>query len=48
MPNPETICALLPETPDLLRILAWSGTLAMRARGRILLRQLEKTGERGT
>ena len=33
--------ALLPEVLDTLRILARSGTPAMRARGRILLRRLE-------
>ena len=33
--------SLLPEVLDLLRILARSGTPAMRARGRILLRKLE-------
>lgn len=33
--------ALLPETLDLLRILSRSGTPAMRARGRILLKMLE-------
>jgi len=32
--------AMLPETLDLLRILSRSGTPAMRARGRILLKQL--------
>jgi hypothetical protein len=33
--------ALLPEVLDMLRILARSGTPAMRARGRILLKRLE-------
>ena len=36
---------LLPEVIDMLRILSRSGTPAMRARGRILLKQLE-TGKR--
>jgi hypothetical protein len=33
--------ALLPEVLDMLRVLSRSGTPAMRARGRILLRKLE-------
>ena len=37
---------LLPEVLDLLRILSRSGTPAMRARGRILLKQLETPSER--
>lgn len=37
---------LLPEVLDLLRILSRSGTPAMRARGRILLKKLESTGRR--
>ena len=36
---------LLPEVVDMLRILSRSGTPAMRARGRILLKQLEATGK---
>jgi hypothetical protein len=38
--------ALLPEVLDLLRILSRSGTPAMRARGRILLKKLESGRER--
>lgn len=38
--------SLLPEVLDLLRILARSGTPAMRARGRILLRKLEAPNPR--
>jgi hypothetical protein len=38
---PRQDASLLPEVLDLLRILARSGTPAMRARGRILLRRLE-------
>jgi len=38
--------ALLPEVLDLLRILSRSGTPAMRARGRILLKKLESGGEK--
>jgi hypothetical protein len=38
--------ALLPEVLDLLRILTRSGTPAMRARGRILLRDLEPAASR--
>jgi hypothetical protein len=34
--------SLLPEVLDLLRILSRTGTPAMRARGRLLLRRLEK------
>ena len=34
--------ALLPEVMDMLRILSRSGTPAMRARGRILLKRLER------
>lgn len=37
---------LLPEVLDTLRILSRSGTPAMRARGRILLKQLEAPGKR--
>ena len=37
---------LLLEVVDMLRILGRSGTPAMRARGRILLKQLEATGKR--
>jgi hypothetical protein len=37
---------LLPEAVDMLRILSRSGTPAMRARGRILLKQLEAPGKR--
>jgi hypothetical protein len=37
---------MLPEVTDMLRILSRSGTPAMRARGRILLKQLEATGKR--
>jgi len=37
---------LLPEVLDMLRILSRSGTPAMRARGRILLKQLETPSER--
>ncbi len=36
---------LLPEVVDTLRILSRSGTPAMRARGRILLKQLEAPGK---
>jgi len=36
---------LLPEVVDTLRILSRSGTPAMRARGRILLKQLETPGK---
>lgn len=36
--------ALLPEMLDMLRILSRSGTPAMRARGRILLKKLEPGG----
>jgi hypothetical protein len=36
--------SLLPEVLDLVRILARSGTAAMRARGRILLKVLEPSG----
>lgn len=39
--------ALLPEVLDTLRILSRSGTPAMRARGRILLKQLEGADTRG-
>ncbi len=38
--------ALQPRVLDLLRILARSGTPAMRARGRMLLRRLEPPAER--
>jgi len=37
---------LLPEVLDMLRILSRSGTPAMRARGRILLKQLETSRAR--
>ena len=37
---------LLPEVVDMLRILSRSGTPAMRARGRILLKQLELPAKR--
>jgi hypothetical protein len=37
---------LMPEVVDMLRILSRSGTPAMRARGRILLKQLEASGKR--
>ena len=37
--------SLLPEVLDLLRIFSRSGTPAMRARGRILLRRLEQAGD---
>ena len=37
---------MLPEVVDMLRILSRSGTPAMRARGRILLKQLESHGKR--
>jgi len=37
---------LLPEVLDMLRILSRSGTPAMRARGRILLKKLETPSER--
>jgi hypothetical protein len=39
---------LLPEVLDMLRILSRSGTPAMRARGRILLKQIETTSARTT
>lgn len=39
---------LLPEVLDMLRILSRSGTPAMRARGRILLKSLEAPGKRRT
>jgi hypothetical protein len=39
---------LLPEVLDMLRILSRSGTPAMRARGRILLKQLETASTRTT
>ncbi len=35
--------ALMPQTLDLLRILGRNGTPAMRARGRILLKKLERS-----
>jgi hypothetical protein len=38
--------SLLPEVLDLLRILSRSGTPAMRARGRILLRRFEARNPR--
>jgi len=38
--------SMLPEMLDMLRILSRTGTPAMRARGRILLRRLETAGER--
>lgn len=38
--------SLLPEVLDMLRILSRSGTPAMRARGRILLKKLEATRKR--
>jgi len=38
---------LLPEVLDLLRILSRSGTPAMRARGRILLKQIERAPGKG-
>ncbi len=38
--------SLLPEVLDTLRILSRSGTPAMRARGRFLLRKLEVAGQR--
>jgi HEAT repeat protein len=38
--------SLLPEVIDLLRILSRSGTPAMRARGRILLKRLESGGKK--
>ena len=38
--------SLLPEVLDLLRILSRSGTPAMRARGRILLKRLESGGKK--
>jgi hypothetical protein len=37
--------ALLHEVLDMLRVLSRSGTPAMRARGRILLKKLEKPGK---
>jgi len=37
---------LTPEVLDMLRILSRSGTPAMRARGRILLKQIEAAGRR--
>ena len=37
---------LMPEVLDMLRILSRSGTPAMRARGRILLKQIEAAGRR--
>lgn len=37
---------MLPEVIDMLRILSRSGTPAMRARGRILLKQLDAPGKR--
>jgi hypothetical protein len=37
--------AMLPEVLDMLRFLSRSGTPAMRARGRILLKRLEKAGQ---
>jgi hypothetical protein len=37
---------LMPEVLDMLRILSRSGTPAMRARGRILLRQIEASGKK--
>jgi len=37
---------LLPEVIDMLRVLSRSGTPAMRARGRILLKQFEAAGKR--
>jgi hypothetical protein len=37
---------LMPEVVDMLRILGRSGTPAMRARGRILLKQIEASGKR--
>jgi hypothetical protein len=40
--------SLLPEVLDLLRILTRSGTPAMRARGRILLRGLERIGDQAS
>jgi len=40
--------SMLAETLDMLRILSRSGTPAMRARGRILLKQLEAPGKRRT
>jgi hypothetical protein len=40
--------SLLPEVLDLLRILARSGTPAMRARGRILLRGLERSSDQAS
>jgi hypothetical protein len=40
--------ALLPEALDMLRILGRSGTPAMRARGRILLRRLEAGSDPAT
>ena len=36
--------ALMPEVLDLVRILTRSGTPAMRARGRILLKKMERAG----
>ena len=43
---PPDIRQLLPEVLDMLRILSRSGTPAMRARGRILLKQLETSRAR--
>ena len=37
---------LMPEVLDMLRILSRSGTPAMRARGRILLKRIEASGKR--
>ena len=37
---------MMPEVVDMLRILSRSGTPAMRARGRILLKQIEASGKR--
>ena len=37
---------LMPEVVDMLRILSRSGTPAMRARGRILLKQIESSGKK--
>jgi hypothetical protein len=36
---------MIPEVLDMLRILSRSGTPAMRARGRILLKQFEAPGK---
>jgi hypothetical protein len=38
--------ALLPEVMDLLQIYGRSGTAAMRARSRILLKELDRPGKR--